>query len=96
MSSIDPFPGLSIYAASKAALESYTRSIMNEGRGHGIFAFSIVLGSVETAMLRTIVSESQWPRSRTLDPRDAGNLIASCARGERDDEAGSTIVLPNP
>lgn len=92
MSTIDPFPGLSAYAASKAALESVTRSIMNESDGT-IRAFSIVFGAVETTMLRQVATEAQLPREATLDPMEAAALIADCVCGRRDADAGKRIIL---
>ncbi len=96
MSTIDPFDGLSVYAASKAALESLTRSIVREGKAHQIRAFNIVPGAVETAMLRSLAPESVLPRDRTLDPREVAAVIASCVCHERDSESGQSIVLPSP
>jgi NAD(P)-dependent dehydrogenase (short-subunit alcohol dehydrogenase family) len=93
MSTIDPFPGLAMYAASKAALESLTRSIMNEGRTHNILGFTIVLGAVETAMLRSVASEHDLPSSHVLEPRAAARIIAECARGDRDVDAGKPLIV---
>lgn len=96
MSTIDPFPGLAVYAASKAALESLTRSIKIEGEPHNIKAFNIAPGAVETQMLRAIADENALPRERTLSPDAVAKVIVSCVTGRRDDENGTTIVLPSP
>ena len=45
MATLSPFPGLSIYAASKSGLESMTRSIHNEGADKGIIAYSVAPGA---------------------------------------------------
>jgi len=95
MSTVDPFPGLSIYAASKSALESVTRSAMNEGRAHGILAFTVVLGSVETSMLRKVASVDQLPTDLVMQPAEAAAVIADCVRGMRDTEAGMPIFVSN-
>jgi len=42
MATKDPFPGLSVYAAAKSAVESLTRSVMNEGRSMGIMAYAVI------------------------------------------------------
>lgn len=92
-SSIDPFPGLGVYGMSKAALEGLTRAINKEGRSERIIAFSLVLGAVETDMLRSFASEKMLPRSKAKEPAEVGGVIASLARGERDGDAGTPIIL---
>lgn len=96
LSTVDPFSGLSIYAASKAALESLTRSINKEGMRHGVVAHSVILGAVETAMLRKVVSTDDLPTERALDALEAAAVIASCAKGERDGEPGEITLSPRP
>ena len=93
VSTVDPFPGLSIYAATKAALESLTRSIAIEGRDHGIRAFSLVLGAIETDMLRSIVTEAQYPRSQTLEPQDVAVVVMDCVTGRLDSQSGGVIEV---
>jgi NAD(P)-dependent dehydrogenase (short-subunit alcohol dehydrogenase family) len=96
MSTIDPFPGLAAYAAAKSALESFTRSIRNEGGHLGIRAFTVAPGSVETAMLRSIASEEDLPRSRTLDPAVVAAVILDCILGNRNRDIGHVIRVPSP
>ena len=91
--SIDPFPGLGVYGMSKCGLEGLTHAISAEGRAEGILAFSLVLGAVETEMLRQVVSEKELPRDRVQSPDNVARVIAACARGERDAEAGKAILL---
>ena len=93
MSTIDPFPGLAMYAAAKSALESYTRSVMVEGRPHHILAFTIILGAIETKMLRQIVSKELLPESAVLDPIEAASAIVDCALGRRDGDAGRPLIV---
>jgi NAD(P)-dependent dehydrogenase (short-subunit alcohol dehydrogenase family) len=94
IATVDPFPGLSAYAASKAALECLTRSILVEGRQHGIRGFAVAPGAVETAMLRQVVSEENLPTEYTLDPMAVASVIGECVTGIRDAEIGKTIYLP--
>jgi len=96
MATIDPFDGLSIYAASKAALESLTRSIVNEGRPWGISAYAIAPGAVETPMLRSLLTEQQLPSENTLSPAAVARVVVQCVIGRRCDDLGRTIVLPSP
>lgn len=96
MATRDPFTGLGVYAASKAALESLTRTIAREGREHGIKAYSILPGAVETTMLRSLVSEDDLPSQKTLDPASVARVVVDCVLGERPDDVGRDIELPSP
>lgn len=96
MASIDPFPGLGIYAASKAALDSLTRSIMNEGREIGLRAFSIKPGAVETALLRSVVSKEQLPEHLAHEPAAVASVVVDCICGRREEDIGRCIQLPTP
>ncbi|MBL9141116.1 MAG: SDR family oxidoreductase [Phycisphaerae bacterium] len=90
---LDPFPGFLAYAASKSALDSMTRSCHVEGRSHGIRAFSINPGAVETPMLRALFSADDLPTERTLHPRDVATVIVDCIEGRRDQDCGQVIPL---
>jgi len=89
----DPFPGLGVYAATKAAIESMTRSIVNERGSLDLRAFSIAPGAVETPMLRSMFDREAIPTAAALDPAAVAAEIAACIAGERDDREGSTIVV---
>jgi NAD(P)-dependent dehydrogenase (short-subunit alcohol dehydrogenase family) len=95
MAVVDPFPGLAIYAASKSALDSLTRSIRNEGAEHGIHAWSVAPGAVETDMLRTVVTEDQLPADQTLDPGDIATIVADCLSGKASEPSGGSILVPS-
>lgn len=95
MATVDPFPGLFAYAASKGAVEVMVKSCEVEGRARGIRAFGVAPGAVETAMLRGIVSEADLPSSRCLRPEDVARVIADCAAGRRDGDSGKVILLPS-
>lgn len=89
----DPFPGFFAYAASKAALNSFTRSIANEGRAVGILGFAVAPGAVETGMLRASFDEKMIPRSACLAAVEVGTVIVDCAEGLRDQDNGQVIWL---
>jgi NAD(P)-dependent dehydrogenase (short-subunit alcohol dehydrogenase family) len=96
MSSVDPFPGLFAYAAAKGSLNTMVKSLANEGRDLGVRCFALALGSVETAMLRGIVSEDLLPKERTIPPEEAAGLIAEYVLGEHDADSGKVILVPSP
>jgi len=95
MGTSDPFPGLFVYAASKCALESYVRSLHNEGDRLGIRAFAVAPGAVETPLLRSVFSEATIARDRTLKPDVVAQVIVDCILGRRGREAGGTIRVPS-
>ncbi len=96
MAAIDPFPGLFAYAASKAALESFVRSIVNEPAERRVRAFAIAPGSVQTPLLRSVFKDVDIPRERTLSPDAVAAVIVDCILGRRDGDIGTTIVVPSP
>lgn len=96
MATLDPFAGLSAYAAAKSALESLTRSIMNERGEADIRAFTVAPGAIETEMLRGIVSADILPTEQTLAPDLVAEVIVACIVGQREADIGRIIRLPSP
>lgn len=92
----DPFPGFFAYAASKSALDSFTRSCAREGRSIGVRAFCVNPGAVETPLLRKNFPEHQLPTEKALRPEAVAEVIVECIEGVRDEEHGRTIALPSP
>lgn len=88
MASIDPFTGFTAYAASKAGLDSLSRSIMAETGDSGVRAFTINPGIVETEMLRGLFDESVVPRDAALPPEAVAREIVACVDGRRDERVG--------
>ncbi len=93
MASIDPFPGFIAYAASKAGVDSLSRSIMAEGSIHGIKSFTVNPGAVETGMLRSNFSTDFLPEEMTVTPEEVAHFIVECVNGERDECRGKTHEL---
>ena len=92
----DPFPGFFAYAASKSALDSFTRSCAREGRSIGVRAFCVNPGAVETPLLRKNFPAHVLPPERALKPEAVAEVIVECIAGKRDHEHGRTILLPSP
>lgn len=93
MASIDPFPGLAIYAAAKAGLNMFTQCTAREGAAHGIRAVCVAPDAVETPMLRGLFDKAMIPSEKTLDPRDVATVIRDCVIGGRHFEMGETILV---
>ena len=92
----DPFEGYFAYAAAKSALDSMTRSAAREGKRHGIVAFSINFGCVDTEMLRKNFSTAHIPAERTHSPETAAAFIQPFVDGERDGDSGQCVPMPSP
>lgn len=95
MASLDPFPGFSMYAPSKAAVNMFIRCAAAEGDAAGIRAVTIAPGAIETPMLRAIFDEEMFSRDQTLDPMEVAGLLVDCITGKREFENGQTIPQPN-
>ena len=93
VAAIDPFEGFFAYAASKAALNSLVRSSAKEGAPHGIRAFAVAPGAVETPLLRAVVNEAALPKEACLDPDEVGTLITDCIAGARPDDNGRAVYI---
>ena len=91
ISGSDPFPGFLAYGMSKAALDGLTRSVHIEGAPAGIRSFGLALGAVETKMLRTIVTEEQFPTSQTLAPEEVASKVLELIDSGADEMRGTTI-----
>ncbi|RLS47261.1 MAG: SDR family oxidoreductase [Planctomycetota bacterium] len=89
----DPFSGFFAYAASKSALDSFTRSMHVEGSKLGIRAFCVNMGSIDTPMLRRNFPEKVLPKAMTLSPEVAAQVIVDCIEGRRDADRGKTIIV---
>ena len=96
MASVDPFPGLAIYAAAKAGVNLFTKGIAKEGEAVGLRAVCIAPGAVETPLLRNLFDVNRFPPSRTLSPESVAQLITGCITGDHVFINGETILMPSP
>lgn len=83
MATKDPFPGLRGYACSKCALESTVRSLKKE---KGLRGHNIVLGCMESRMLRSICDEETVPREMALSPKSVAEVCVAAVLGKREGE----------
>lgn len=91
LAAVDPFPGFSIYGASKAWLDLMTTALQNEGREHGIRIYSIRAGAVETPMLRSAFPD--FPADQCVAPDDIAAEVMACVQNKY--ESGSHLVVAN-
>ena len=99
LAQLDPFPGFFAYASSKSALHLLTVVANAEGEPHGVRAFTVAPGVVDTPLHRSLVPEGIAPvegLSSTLQPTDVASLIAAIAEGKHDARAGWVLAMPAP
>ena len=92
LAQLDPFPGFFAYGASKAGLHLLTVVAQNEGAEHGVRAFTVAPGVVETPLHRALMPEGVAADMR-LEPAAVAGLIAECAGGDHDAHAGWTLAV---
>lgn len=73
ISATSPFPGLEAYGASKAWVNAWTASIAAAGRPHGIRAYAVGPGAVDTKMLRDIFPD--YPADQMLTADDVAESV---------------------
>jgi len=95
MATIDPFESLYAYAAAKASVNLLALSASRSGTTHGIRAFSVAPGAVETPLLRTIVDAATLPTENTLSPQQVAERVLECVQGVHDERNGQTIYMPS-
>jgi NAD(P)-dependent dehydrogenase (short-subunit alcohol dehydrogenase family) len=99
LAQLDPFPGFFAYASSKSALHLLTVVANAEGEPHGVRAFTVAPGVVDTPLHRSLMPEGIAPvegLSSTLQPTDVASLIVAIAEGAHDARAGWVLAMPAP
>lgn len=91
MASFDPFPGLAAYGATKAFVNLYTQGLAVEGAPHGVRAYAVAPGAVETDMLRGAFPE--YPVEQTLAPDDVAALVEALLSPACRHISGQTIPI---
>lgn len=91
MAATDPFPGFSVYGATKAWVNNFSHSLANEGRPHNIRVFTVAPGAIETAMLRGVLPD--FPAEEALPPQDVASVIWSLTEEQFRPASGSVFVV---
>jgi NAD(P)-dependent dehydrogenase (short-subunit alcohol dehydrogenase family) len=90
---VDPFPGFSVYGASKAWLDLMTIALAAEGSSSGIRVFSIRPGAVETPMLRNLFPD--FPAQQCVSPGEVAEKIWGCVSEPENYESGTAYDVTN-
>lgn len=80
---------LTAYCASKSALARLTGGTALAGAQHGVHAFDLAPGVVETDMTHSMVMHAD--RTRWTDPDDVTALLLAIALGELDGFSGRMV-----
>jgi NAD(P)-dependent dehydrogenase (short-subunit alcohol dehydrogenase family) len=73
LAAVDPFPGFSLYGASKGWLETWTLALANEGAAVGIRVVGIRPGAVETDLLRGLFPD--FPADQCVTPEQVAEAV---------------------
>ncbi len=93
MSAIDPFPGFSLYGASKAWMDLLTQSLAAEGEPHNIRICSIRPGAVETPLLRGLFPD--FPADQCVPPERIAQMILGCVQDPQKYPSGQFFPVTN-
>ncbi|GJM23958.1 MAG: NAD(P)-dependent oxidoreductase [Phycisphaerae bacterium] len=91
MAAADPFPGLGAYGATKAYVNILTKALATEGKPHGIRAFAVGPGAVETEMLRA--SFPDFPAEQTLPAKAIAEMVLLLTNPACQYSSGQTIYV---
>lgn len=93
LAAVDPFPGFSIYGASKAWMDLMTRALAIEGKDNGIRVCSIRAGAVETPLLRNLFPD--FPADQCVSPRAIADSVYACVHEPENYPSGQHFVVTN-
>ena len=93
LAAVDPFPGFSLYGASKAWIDLLTVALAAEGAEKGIRVCSIRPGAVETPMLRGLFPD--FPTDQCVSPEDVAEKIWGCVNEPENFESGAAFPVTN-
>ncbi len=96
LASLDPFTGFNIYGAAKAGVNTFTKATADEGKRHGIRAYAITPGAIETGMLRALFSEKLIPADQAASPDEVAALIETLMVNPGGHASGAVLPVASP
>lgn len=93
LASIDPFPGFSLYGASKAWIDLMTLALATEGKDHKIRVCSIRPGAVETKLLRKLFPD--FPADQCVSPEAIADKVWNCVSDPTSFPSGEAFSVTN-
>ncbi len=99
LAQLDPFPGFFAYAPSKAGLHLLTVVSAAEGAEHGIRAFTLAPGVVDTPLHRSMMPDSIEPvngLASVLTAMDVARTACDVIDGVHDEHNGWVLAMPAP
>ena len=88
------FPDWGAYCVSKAALQSFSRCLAVEERGHGIRVSTLTLGSVNTPLWDSETVASSFDRRAMLAPEQAADALLYLAQLPPDQTVEDFTLMP--
>lgn len=90
LAALDPFRGFSLYGASKAWIETWTKALAGEGAEVGIRVVGVRPGAVETPLLRGLFPD--FPSEQCVGPDEVAATIVDLATTDKL-PAGSIVTV---
>ena len=91
MAAIDPFPGFSIYGASKAWIELFSKAIAAEGEEQAIRVCCVRPGAVETDLLRGLFPD--YPADQCVSPDEIADKVWACVADPKNHPSGESFTV---
>lgn len=93
LSAVDPFPGFSLYGASKAWMDLMTQALAAEGEEHKVRVCSIRPGAVETPLLRGLFPD--FPADQCVSPQQVAKMVLGCVEDPQKYPSGKFFPVTN-
>ena len=91
LAAVDPFPGFSLYGATKAWLDLLTHALAAEGKAAGLRVCSVRPGAVETPMLRGLFPD--FPVDQCVQPGDIATAVWDCVSKPESFPSGQSFAI---